>query len=155
MSELQRRYSPDEVRTILGRALKVENHDGSVSLEELRATARELGIHPDAIDHAVAEHDAAALLAAARMEFRGLRRQRLARAVATWAAGAVGLGALDLLQGGALEWAPLPVCLWGMLVLFRMARTVFMTTEDEEVGAHKMLLERTRRQEKLLAARRD
>lgn len=147
-------FTQDEVKTILGRALRADAKGDLVTMAELQETAKELGVSPQALERAMEEHDAVEALQSARDEFRAIRRQSFVRQFASWAAVNTGLLAMDMLPDGAITWAWYPAAGWGIAVLWSLARTVFVTTEDVDKGAHDLLRERARRHEKLLKARR-
>lgn len=149
-----KRYSPEEVRAILGRAMKTDATGGAVSTTELRETAAELGVSQEALDVAMAEHDVLTALESARGEYVAIRKQTLARQFATWLGVNLGLTALDVLPDGVIDWAMVPAAFWGIFVLANLARTMFLTTQDIDEGAHKLLEQKERRTQKLLRARR-
>lgn len=139
-----RRYSPQEVKSILGRALK-EDPQALVGADELRETAAELGVSQEALTRAMEEHEGSTALERARLEYVQMRRQRLARQAATWFGVNLGMGILDFLPDGTQDWAQYPAAVWGVMVLFSAARTWFMTSEDVDQGAHKLLAQREKR----------
>lgn len=145
MTQALKRYSPQDVQRILGRALNQES-TGDVSLEELNETARELGISDSALQRAVGEHEAGRALEQARGDFVRLSRQRLARHAATFTAINVGMFVLDFVGDGRLSFAPIVAAAWGIGLLASAARTLFLTHEDLDRGAEKLV----RRQERLL-----
>ncbi len=147
-------FTQEEVKTILGRALRADAKGDLVTVAELQETARELGVSSQALERAMEEHDAVEALQAARDEYRGVRRQSFVRQLASWAAVNTGLVIMDVFPDGAMSWSIYPAAGWGIAVLFSLARTVFMTSEDVDKGAHDLLRERARRHEKLLKARR-
>jgi hypothetical protein len=149
-----KRYSAEEVRAILGRAMKTDASGGVVSSSELRETAAELGVSQEALDVAMAEHDVHTALEGARVEYVGVRRQALVRQFASWLGVNVGLTVLDFLPDNHLDWAMFPAAIWGISVLYSAARTMFMTTQDIDEGAQKLLEQKERRTQKLLRARR-
>ena len=150
-----KKYSPEEVRAILGRAMKADVTGAAVvSSAELRETAAELGVSQEALDVAMAEHEVVTALEAARAEYVGIRRQSLARQFVSWLAVNGGLTALDFFRNHEVTWSVWPAAIWGVVVLSSMASTFFMTSQDIDKGAHKLLEEKTKRAQRLLRTHR-
>jgi hypothetical protein len=106
-------YSKEEAEAILARAIELQGHGEATSHAELVATARELGVAPEAIEKAAAEvlerrRDDAALRALRARQWRGF----FAHLVPFVCVGLF-LGFLNIVTGG-FPWAVIPMLGWGI-----------------------------------------
>ena len=142
-----RKYSQDQINAILKRALERGALEGGVSHGELVATAKEIGIAPADLEHAIAEESRERELAEDRDLWIEHRRSRLKQGAITWAfVNAICLS-INLLVGGPLWffWVLVP---WG-LVLAMLAMRWRTGPSTAQLEA-----QRSRRQRKLLRAQR-
>jgi hypothetical protein len=106
-------YSKDEADAILARAIELQGRGAATSHAELLATAREIGVAPEALEKAATE-----VLAGRRdeQELRALRAGRwrgfFAHLVPFVCVGVL-LGFINVLTGG-FPWAVIPMLAWGI-----------------------------------------
>ena len=152
------RYSDDEVRKILQRALGAEEEsaaEGPLGLEhgELVAVAEEVGIEPEALQVAAAEvlaerSEQGLVLEARRLAELDHRRARRGwlRHLASYGVIMAGLVGLDLATGSGVWWI-YPALGWGMGVALHGVRVVLFDKESV-AERHRRRLERRRERQK-------
>jgi hypothetical protein len=106
-------YSKEEFDAILARAIELQGHGEATSHAELVATAREIGVAPEALEKAAAEvlgrrRDDQALRALRARQWRGF----LAHLVPYVCVGML-LGFINIATGG-FPWAVIPMLGWGI-----------------------------------------
>jgi hypothetical protein len=106
-------YSKEEADAILGRAIELQGHGETTSHSDLAASAREIGISPDALERAANEvlagrRDDQALRALRARQWRGF----LAHLVPYVCVGVL-LGFINVLTRG-FPWAVIPMLGWGV-----------------------------------------
>jgi hypothetical protein len=106
-------YSKEEADAILARAIELHGRGEATSHAELMATAREIGVAPEAIEKAAAEvlgrrSDDQALRALRARQWRGF----LAHLVPYVCVGIL-LGFINVVTGG-FPWAVIPMLGWGV-----------------------------------------
>lgn len=112
-----RRYTDEEVRTILERALK-RTHKAGVSHDELVAAASEVGISRDDIESAALELDEGRDEREARDKILKARRAGLAAHAWAYAGVNLFLVALNLLTTPSILWFVFPLLGWGLGLFF-------------------------------------
>jgi hypothetical protein len=122
-------YSKEEADAILARAIELQGHAEATSHTDLLATAREIGVAPEAIEKAAAEvlerrHDDAALRALRAGQWRGF----LAHLVPFVLVGLL-LGFINVATGG-FPWAVIPMLAW-FVGLGSHLLAVALPNEDE------------------------
>jgi 2TM domain len=106
-------YSKEEADAILARAIELQGRGEATSYAELAATAREIGVAPEALEKAAAEvlarrHDDQALRALRASQWRGF----FAHLVPYVCVGVL-LGFINVMTGG-FPWAVIPMLAWGV-----------------------------------------
>jgi hypothetical protein len=106
-------YSKEEAEAILARAIELHGHGDATSHAELVATARELGVAPEAIEQAAAEvldrrRDDAALRALRARQWRGFYAH-----LVPYVSVGLFLGFLNFVTGG-FPWALIPMLGWAI-----------------------------------------
>jgi hypothetical protein len=106
-------YSKEEADAILARAIELQGHGQATSHAELAATAREIGVAPEALERAAAEvlsrrRDDQVLRALRARQWRGF----LAHLVPYLSVGLL-LGFINFTTGG-FPWAVIPMLAWGI-----------------------------------------
>jgi hypothetical protein len=106
-------YSKEEADAILARAIELHGHGEATSHEELLATAREIGVAPEALEKAASEvlgrkRDDQALRALRARQWRGF----FAHLVPYVCVGML-LGFINVATGG-FPWAVIPMLGWGI-----------------------------------------
>jgi hypothetical protein len=106
-------YSKEEADAILARAIELHGHGEATSHTELLATAREIGVTPEALEKAAGEvlarrHDDQALRALKARRWRGF----YAHLVPYLCVGML-LGFINVATGG-FPWAVIPMLGWGI-----------------------------------------
>lgn len=150
MPDPKRRYSEDEVRSILDRALR-HGHDTTrgIAHDELVAAATEVGISPAALDAAIREaeeHRAEAELRDAVLERR--RRGFRGHLTSFLAVNAmlVGINALTIfLSGVFVPWALFPILGWGLGLYFHGRAAYATEVSERELMRERAALERRER----------
>jgi hypothetical protein len=106
-------YSKEEAEAILARAIELHSHGEATSHADLVATAREIGVAPEALEKAAAEvlgrrRDDQAFRALRARQWRGF----YAHLVPYVSVGML-LGFINLVTGG-FPWAVIPMLGWGI-----------------------------------------
>jgi hypothetical protein len=112
-----RRYTDDEVRTILERALK-RTHKAGVSHDELVAAAGEVGLSREDIERAAAELDEGRDEREARAKILKARRAGLAGHAWAYAGVNLFLVAINLITTPSILWFVFPLLGWGLGLFF-------------------------------------
>jgi hypothetical protein len=106
-------YSKEEADAILARAIELQGHGEATSHSELTATAREIGVAPEAIEKAAAE------VLARRRDDQMLRALRVKRwrgfyaHLVPYVSTGMLLGFINVVTGG-FPWAVIPMLAWGI-----------------------------------------
>lgn len=173
MSELQesgKKYSPDEVRSILERAVTRSSKTGdptAVSYDELIETARELDISEQDLAQAIEEHERTYALEDARERWLVRRKQKFYEHLRSYLIVNAVLMTIDLVTSGGV-WFFWPLFGWGIGLAFDASEAFFPKEKDIDRGARKLLRkerkqalrerreeERIRRHESRLESRSD
>jgi 2TM domain len=106
-------YTKDEAEAILARAIELHGHGEATSHTELVATAREIGVAPEALEKAASEvlarrRDDQAVRTLRARQWRGF----LAHLVPFVCVGVL-LGFINVVTGG-FPWAVIPMLAWGI-----------------------------------------
>jgi 2TM domain len=134
----ERRYSEQEVRAILERAVRREGADG-LSHEDLLEAAREVGISSGAVEEAAREVEEGRTLELARERILARRRSGFVSHLWAFVSVQVVLFAINLLTSPGHWWFVYPLLGWG-LALVLSARAAF----SKEVSDGKLLREMAR-----------
>lgn len=147
-----RRYSDDEVRAILGRAVERDHVDGdALGHEDLVAVAKELGVSPDAVEEAVADLAAEREVGSALVLRQSRRRRRFWRGLSTYALVNAFLVGVDIVTGGGTWWY-WPAMGWGLFVALSGVRAFFPDDEKDRRSAERAV--RKRQKKRAAKARR-
>ena len=141
-------YSKEEADAILARAIELHGHGEATSHAELVATAREIGVAPEALEIAAAEvlgrrSDDQALRALRARRWRGF----LAHLVPYVCVGML-LGFINVATGG-FPWAVIPMLGWGVGLASHL---LAIALPDEEKLRRRVARRREREREGALAA---
>ncbi len=143
-----RRFTPDEVNSILRRALERQGgaSPGALNYNDLVETARELGIDPAQVEAVLSEQDEVGQIEAAREKWKLQRKKKFFDHLRTYAIINVMLLLLDIAVSDG-TWFYWVLFSWGIGLLFDASDTFFPKDRDVERGARRML-EREARQRK-------
>jgi hypothetical protein len=154
MSDGERRYTQEEVKAILQRALSRGGGERSEQLShtDLVETAKEVGIEPATLERAIAEEAIARDEQALRAEWMGRRRSAIRGMVLSWAMVNAICLAVNLLAGGPFWflWVLVP---WGIVVAFS-ALALHGEPSPEQIAAVARRRERRRLREERRERRR-
>jgi hypothetical protein len=133
-------YNKEEADAILARAIELHGHGEATSHAELLATARELGVAPEALEKAAAEvlsrrSDDQALRSLRARQWRGF----LAHLVPFVCVGML-LGFINVATGG-FPWAVIPMLGWGIGLASHL---LAVALPDEEKLRRKVVRQRER-----------
>ncbi|WP_394832654.1 2TM domain-containing protein [Pendulispora rubella] len=145
----QRRYSDEEVRTILEMALKRDDKQG-VGHDELLAAAAEVGISREAIETAALELDDARGEQQAREAILARRRKGFAAHMWPFIAVNAFLAAINMLTTPDVLWFLFPLLGWGLGMFFH-ARSAF----SKEVSPKALAREHKRNEQQARKQRRE
>jgi hypothetical protein len=157
MPDNTRRYSQEEVKEILSRAL--DNHgpsSGAITHDELLETARELGIDPAQLEAAVAEQESVGAIEGAREAWKARQKQEFFEHLRSYLIVNFVLILINLFTGGLGDgnlWFFWPLFGWGIGILFHAAGAFFPKEADIERGARKMLEKQRGKQLKIESKR--
>jgi len=144
------RYSDEEVREILRRAVDRQPDSEGLTRADLHAAARDIGISAEALDQAIADVREKREIEVYRERLRAGRKRRFLRSVSTWAVVNAGLFGIDFLtSGGEPSWFLYPLLIWGGFLALRGVRLLWSEDSDED------LRRRVRRDRERERARRD
>jgi hypothetical protein len=113
----ERRYSEQEVRAILERALRHDSADG-LSHTDLLDAAGEAGISRDAVEQAALEVEATRGLELARERIIARRRSGFFSHLSAYLAVQIFLIAINLITGPEYLWFVFPMLGWGLGLFF-------------------------------------
>jgi hypothetical protein len=143
------RYSDEEMREILRRALESESDVDGIEHEDLVAAAVEVGIDPAAVEQAAIElrdeREAVGVVGAKQRK----RRRRFVKSLATFAMVNSFLFAIDFITPGG-PWFYWPLLGWGLLVALhglRVLPPMSADTEREAVDTEMRRISRRRAKE--------
>ncbi len=137
--ETSRRYTTDEVSSIVRRALNGRAVAETVSHADLLETARDLGIDPDRLSSAIHEQDELGEIEEAREAWRRRRKQEFVHGhLRSYLIVNGFLMALDLYISGG-SWFYFPMLGWGIGLAFDAADAFFPSEQRIERGARKIL----------------
>jgi hypothetical protein len=127
-----RRYTDEEVRTILERALK-RTHKEGVSHDELVAAAGEVGISRDDLERAASELDESRDEREARTKILKARRAGLAGHAWAYAGVNLFLLAINLLTTPSILWFVFPLLGWGLGLFFHARAGLSKEVSDKAI----------------------
>jgi hypothetical protein len=113
----QGKYTDEQVRAILDRALRAEPDHG-MSHDELVAIASQVGVSPESIETAARELHLEAEREQSRRQVLRRRRGQLASHAFTFAAVNAFLFAVNYLTTPGQWWVLFPVFIWGLVLIF-------------------------------------
>jgi hypothetical protein len=142
-----RKYSQEEVNSILRRALERGGGGGSITHEELVATANELGIEVDQLEAAIVEQEEMGELDSARAEWLSKRKQSFFDHLRSYLIVNLVLFLVDMFTSGGV-WFYWPLFGWGIGLLFDAAGTFFPKEREIDRGARRILERRARKVKK-------
>lgn len=143
----QKRYSDDDIRAILGRAVERDHVDGdALGHADLVAVAQEMGVSPHAVEEAVAELAAERELGLALVERQSRRRRRFWRGLSTYGLVNAFLVGVDLITGGGMWWY-WPAMGWGLFVALSGVRAFFPDDDKDRRAAEKVVRKRQRKRD--------
>ena len=148
-----RKYTEEEVSAILRRALERQGSSSAITYDELRETAKELGIDPLALESAIGEQQIVGEYEAARAEYRIHRRQKFFEHFRSYLIVNMVLFVIDLLTSGG-EWFFWPLFGWGLGVAFDASDTFWPKEKDIDRGARRLIEKRARQAAELEKIRR-
>jgi hypothetical protein len=138
-----RRYSSEQVNTILRRALERQGGGASITHDELIETARELGIDPALVNAAINDQASTANLDEARTQWLRRRKQKFFGHLWSYVIVNAFFLIIALFTGTpAVFFVPL-IC-WGVGLAFDARITFFPSDERIEYGARYLIEERER-----------
>ncbi len=137
--ETTRRYTTDEVSSIVRRALNGRAGADTVSHADLLETARDLGIDTDRLAAAIQEQDELGDIEEACETWRRRRKQKFVHEhLRAYLIVNGFLMALDLLVSGG-SWFYFPMLGWGIGLAFDAADAFFPSEQRVERGARRIL----------------
>jgi hypothetical protein len=142
-------YNKEEADAILARAIELQGHGEATSHAELVATAREIGVAPEALEKAAAEvlarrRDDQALRALRARRWRGF----YAHLVPYVCVGML-LGFINVVTGG-FPWAVIPMLGWGIGLASHL---LAVALPDEEKLRRRVARQRDRESERAASVR--
>lgn len=147
MSDQQQRYSSEQVREILERALSEGKRRGGdpdgVTYDELRDTARELDIDEGALQHAIRDYEETWEMEDARRRWIERRREKFFDHLRSYMIVNSILMLVALVTGSGL-WFLWPIFGWGIGLAFDASESFFPKKKDIERGAEKLLAKERR-----------
>ena len=143
-----RRYTDDEVREILRRAVDHDAEDhSSLSHADLIDAAGEIGISADAVDAAAADLSVTDDVRAEVERRRARRRRRFGRHLVTYLLVNAFLFAIDFLTPGG-PWFYYPLLGWGLLLALHGSGLLFTSEGDDREAAQKLVDRRRQREQR-------
>jgi 2TM domain len=145
---VERVYTKEEADAILARAIELQGHAGATSHPELVATAREIGVAPEALEMAAAE------VLARRRDDQALRTLRARRwrgffaHLVPYVCVGMLLGFINVITGG-FPWAVIPMLGWGIGIASHL---LAVAMPDEEKLKRRLARQRERDVESQRAA---
>ena len=140
MAHQQSRYSPEQVRAILEKALsRGAGHDPTgVTYDELLETARELDIDEKILEEAISDYEETYLLEDARTRWKQRRKGKFFEHFRAYLIVNAVLAAIDFVTSGG-TWFFWPLFGWGIGLAFDAAEAFYPKDRDVERGAQRLL----------------
>ena len=131
----QRRYSPEEVSSIVQRALEgARAEDDTISYSDLVDTARELGIPADRLEKALEEQASRGEIEKAKEKIVRRRKTEFYNHFRSYLIVNGALMLMNILTGGPL-WFFWPMIGWGIGLAFHASSTFLVSDESLEAAA--------------------
>lgn len=146
-------YTREEAQAILGRALEAQVKEEQLSHDELLATAKEVGVSPEALEAAAHAVQDEARLAATEKQVRADALRGLARHGLSYVSVNALLVFINLWIGGPF-WAIWPLVGWGFGLVMHAFSTLFQSPEELSRQAKKREARRAEREERHRAKER-
>lgn len=140
------RYSPEQVRAILERALdegRRRNDPGGITYDELRDTARELDIDERVLQEAILESEETWEMEDARQRWVVRRKEKFFEHLRSYLVVNAVLMVIAFVTGSGL-WFLWPIFGWGIGLAFDASEAFFPKKKDIERGAEKLLVKERR-----------
>jgi len=140
-------YTREEAQAILGRALEAQVKEEQLSHDELLATAKEVGVSPEALEAAALAVQEETKLAAATKQVRTDALRGLARHGLSYVSVNALLIFINLWIGGPF-WAIWPLVGWGFGLVMHAFSTLFQSPEELSRQAKRREARKVEREER-------
>jgi hypothetical protein len=141
-----RRYSEEEVRAIIDRALKGDGADsGGLSHADLLAIGEQVGVSPEAMSRAADEVLAAKLDSASRRAILSRRKRWLLAHVAVFAVINGLLFAVNALTTPGEWWVLFPIVFWGLALALHAVLALGVEPSPRALARERRRLEQSNR----------
>ena len=139
------RYTPEEVKAILERAIAAQkgNDVTGISYQELQETAGELDINPHDLERAIEEFEETRGIEEARQEWMARRKEKFFEHFRSYLIVNGVLMVIALLSGSGF-WFLWPLLGWGVGLAFDASEAFRPKEKDVEKGAERLLMKQDR-----------
>lgn len=143
-----RRYSEDEVTSIVRRALEGKTARGGITHEDLLNIAQQSGITRSQLEQAIEEQETVGELEGAKVEWLRRQRQEFFGHLRAYLIVILMLMVINLMTSRGYPWFLWPALGWGIGIAFHASDTFFVSRERLERGAQRLLKRGTRKRKK-------
>lgn len=148
-SNLQRRYTQEQVEAILQRALQRQqgSSTGNISHDDLIETARELGIDPSQLEMAIMEQTEIGAVEDAKKTWLAQQKRSFYEHLRSYLIVNGILVLINVMTDGG-SWVMWPILGWGIGLAFDAANTFWPSEKEIEKGARKVMQREARERQK-------
>lgn len=139
MEERNRRFTNDEVTSIIRRALDGRGGADDVTYDDLEDIAKQSGITPSRLRQAIEEQETLGELENARTEFKKRQRQEFFNHFRSYCIVNGALILINVLSSREYFWFVWPMVGWGIGIAFHAVDALFPNEAKIERGAKRLL----------------